>query len=145
MKKVWTHNPLRITHHVSRVSKWTSRLELRQSPCLFHPQLGPVTSLSPSCAAEPESRLDPFGEGCLSAASSRAILIRDGGGGTPESLLLSRVVGPRAGEHGFGHFCRNQVSRCAGAKPRIQIICSLFVEPPNPDKPKPKTSFLTTS
>ncbi len=38
-------------------------------------------------AAELEYRIDPFGEGCLSGASSRAILIRYGGGGTLETLL----------------------------------------------------------
>jgi len=41
-----------------------------------------VTSSPALGAAEPLARIDPFGEGCLSGASSRAILIRDRGGGT---------------------------------------------------------------
>jgi len=88
--------------------------------------MGPVTSLSPSCAAEPESRIEPFGEGCLSAASSRAILIRDGGGGTPESLLLSRVVGAACGRTWFWALLpKHKCLVARGAKPRIQLRAPL--------------------
>ena len=43
-------------------------------------------------------------------------LIRDGGGGIPESLLLSRLGGPRTGRNGFGSFCRNKRDSSRGGE-----------------------------
>jgi hypothetical protein len=54
-----------------------------------------------------------FGEGCLSGASSLAILF-----GTE----AEEPGGPRTGENGFGSFCRNKRASSAGAKPRIIIL-----------------------
>ncbi len=65
----------------------------------------------PLGAAEPPSRIGLSGEGCLSRASSRAILF-----GTE----AEEPAGPRTGEHGFGSFCRNKRISSAGTKPRIK-------------------------
>ena len=69
-------------------------------------------------AAEPEYRIRLFGEGCLSGASSRAILIRDGGGGTP--------MGPCTGGNGFGNFCRNKSASSRGRESPHLIILESY-------------------
>ena len=62
----------------------TSKTSLKS----FFPYIAPNPSSGPtSYAAEPEPRIDPSGEHCLSEASCAALLIRDGGGGTPKSRL----------------------------------------------------------
>jgi len=71
-------------------------------------------------AAEPEPRIDLFGEGCLSRASSLAILF---------GVEAEASVGPRTGENGFGHFCRNKSFSSYGRESPYKIrsgLCPSF-------------------
>ncbi len=61
----------------------------------------------PSGAAELEYRIGFSGEGCLSRASSLAILF-----GTE----AEEPAGPRTGGNGFGHFCRNKSASSRGGE-----------------------------
>jgi len=65
----------------------------------------------PLGAAEPLSRIGLSGEGCLSRASSRAILFGTEAEEPPWGRARAEMV--------LGTFAETQVPRRAGAKPRI--------------------------
>ncbi len=62
-------------------------------------------------AAEPQPRIDVFGEGCLSGASSLAILFGAEAEEPPWGRARAKMV--------LGTFAETKVPRRAGAKPRI--------------------------
>ena len=64
---------------------------------------------SPSSAAEPQPRIDPFGEGCLSGASSLAILFGAEAEGPPRGRARAKMV--------LGPFAETKGTRLQGRNP----------------------------